>query len=939
MGFPGSAGINLILFVLCALVPLSSQNDFFDDAIKAIQIHLENDEIEEIIDRYQNVDQSQVFKELTCHQQGTLIHKIGVAYYLLDREHEAIDQFLKVINDLWPSCDGVTKIEKANTIYNIGICYQYTGEKYKAKSFIQQALVLLSEDGATDPSELAAKYHGAGSYFAEIHDFSLAFNYLQTALGLYQQKGENAAQEFDLLNQLLILNLDFQNYDRVFAYYRQALVFQKDHPSQVAPIELASIYLNTGVAYIETSKFEDAREMAKKSLNLINPSIEPDLFGNALELLGMSYKKEGDFDRAKKYFEEVRTFRFSPEAGYRPSTLSKSIACENLGELHRSMGDFSAAIKALDQAISLLTPTLPRDQRGDPIINYRFLDHLPDLIRQLMIKIRLHVDHAHTVDASSIKIRNINLLQKVDTLIGLSIIDLMTDRSQLELINLIASNYEEMINICLDAFDHSQEEKYLQLAWRFSVRSKAMVLQHHLEESILLNDLLDPAQINEGLRLRQNIGVMVEALQFASSPSIADSLRKATIQAQLEFGLFQDSLEHQYPILSRARRKYLTIPVLDELQKEVHQDQAVVEFFVASNKIISFWITNDLFSKKEIKINDSTYNLLQQLIDAQQDPSKSYPDTLSRNMYDLLMAGGLEQLPSSVLRLAVIPSGILHGLSFDALHNDGGYLTQEYAISYLLSSSFLGQKNKSDRNKRFLGYGTGYGPKLNDALKKNGIIDTNVYLPSFNLAEQEVQTAAEIFRGTANTGIKATLDHFLRHASTADLLHLSLHGLVDYDNPHKSCIIFDHGQDKFILSPQILHQQSLACNLVVLSACHTADGKIYRGEGVSGMTRAFRYAGANSVVSSLWSATEQASLKTIKWFWHGIKDGLSQDVALQMAKNSYLKAAPPSQRHPYYWANYILVGQTQPLFQTGNVPFIPVLFFLIIVLAFYYYKK
>ena len=112
----------------------------------------------------------------------------------------------------------------------------------------------------------------------------------------------------------------------------------------------------------------------------------------------------------------------------------------------------------------------------------------------------------------------------------------------------------------------------------------------------------------------------------------------------------------------------------------------------------------------------------------------------------------------------------------------------------------------------------------------------------------------------------------------------------------------------FILSAADLYAHQTQADLVVLSACHSASGKIYQGEGVQGMSKAFMVAGARNILSSLWSASELSSMHLITSFLEQVSEGLSYDQALHQAKLAYLANSRPSQQHPFYWSNFVLIG-------------------------------
>ncbi len=100
----------------------------------------------------------------------------------------------------------------------------------------------------------------------------------------------------------------------------------------------------------------------------------------------------------------------------------------------------------------------------------------------------------------------------------------------------------------------------------------------------------------------------------------------------------------------------------------------------------------------------------------------------------------------------------------------------------------------------------------------------------------------------------------------------------------------------------------LNASLVTLSACSTGLGKLYDGEGIVGLTRAFFYAGADSVVVSLWNVNDFATGEFMKSFYQNLSRGMAKDAALRQAKLAMLKSRG-EWKHPYFWAPFVLVGE------------------------------
>jgi tetratricopeptide (TPR) repeat protein len=89
------------------------------------------------------------------------------------------------------------------------------------------------------------------------------------------------------------------------------------------------------------------------------------------------------------------------------------------------------------------------------------------------------------------------------------------------------------------------------------------------------------------------------------------------------------------------------------------------------------------------------------------------------------------------------------------------------------------------------------------------------------------------------------------------------------------------------------------------------SGRLLHGEGIIGLTRAFLYAGAESVVVSLWNVNDIATASLMKAFYRNLQAGLSKGDALRQAKLELLRGQQAAWRHPYYWAPFVLVGEAR----------------------------
>jgi CHAT domain-containing protein len=136
-----------------------------------------------------------------------------------------------------------------------------------------------------------------------------------------------------------------------------------------------------------------------------------------------------------------------------------------------------------------------------------------------------------------------------------------------------------------------------------------------------------------------------------------------------------------------------------------------------------------------------------------------------------------------------------------------------------------------------------------------------------------------------------------------------MHGIINERLPQFSGLLMsqinDSGEDNLLQTEEI-YNLNLSADLVVLSACHTALGKNYRGEGVIGLTRAFLRAGSKSVVATLWQVEDVSTADLMIDFYSRLKAKPNKSQALRETKRAMLKNGRFS--HPHFWASFVLIG-------------------------------
>ncbi len=176
-------------------------------------------------------------------------------------------------------------------------------------------------------------------------------------------------------------------------------------------------------------------------------------------------------------------------------------------------------------------------------------------------------------------------------------------------------------------------------------------------------------------------------------------------------------------------------------------------------------------------------------------------------------------------------------------------------------------------------------------------------------SETEATAIAALLHTTAITGKNATKRNILTRLSSASLIHLATHGILDERQGLESAIVLASSNrasrpDELLTASEILGL-NLTASLVVLSACNTGRGKI-TGDGVIGLSRSFLSAGVPSVVVSLWQVPDAPTSTLMIAFYQNLIQKMDKAQALRQAMLTTLKVYP----NPQDWAGFMLVGRS-----------------------------
>jgi CHAT domain-containing protein len=156
--------------------------------------------------------------------------------------------------------------------------------------------------------------------------------------------------------------------------------------------------------------------------------------------------------------------------------------------------------------------------------------------------------------------------------------------------------------------------------------------------------------------------------------------------------------------------------------------------------------------------------------------------------------------------------------------------------------------------------------------------------------------------GTATRFRRASLDQFR-------IIHLAVHGIANPDYPDRAALVFkpDPPADDGLFDLDQVLGLRLNADLVVLSSCGTAVGRLQGEEGIANLSRAFLSAGAKSVISTLWRIDDSYSVFLIKRLYSHLRAGDEEAVALARSQTDLLTTFGANTA-PAYWAAFTLLG-------------------------------
>ncbi|HLW09646.1 MAG TPA: CHAT domain-containing tetratricopeptide repeat protein [Fermentimonas sp.] len=354
---------------------------------------------------------------------------------------------------------------------------------------------------------------------------------------------------------------------------------------------------------------------------------------------------------------------------------------------------------------------------------------------------------------------------------------------------------------------------------------------------------------------------------------------------------------------------------INEVQSRLKVGEFIIRYVSAEESIYAYLINKDSISfavlgnKKDLLSLVDEYHLSIRNIEGNHFE-------LAQTLYSYLI-DPLDVPLEKVQKLIVIPVDKLSYIPFETLVPNGQHrpLVTNFPISYSYGLNLWLLKQVSTTNGNKQRYLAAFAPKYSNSYMNSFAED---YPPSRSRlydiagATREAAELTKYFEGNFYQGEEATKFGFLQRATDYRIYHLAMHALLDESNHLNSSLVFQDGEPLYCHE---LYGMHFPADLVVMSACNTGVGELENGEGLMSLSRALTYAGVRSSVYSLWEVPDEETAEIMLSFYKHLKKGYSKEEALAIAKQHFL-VNNPMKSHPFFWAGFVVNGNTEPLTKT-----------------------
>lgn len=850
-------------------------------------------------------------------------HKLAILYYSNLEDKLAINYWEKALGIRELIFDN-HHLEIIKTYRNLGNSFINLEKWEEGRKNLQKSLDLHLTRTDIDEVILSKTYNDLGKVYTIIENYNEAEKYLSVALENYKKL---FADEPWLLSyayeNVFFLNKIQEDYEQMIKSQKEILekyllVEEKWEDDYIA---LANIYNNLGLGYDLMDSLIQATRYYKLSLNINQKHVAKNNSSLAINYnnLAKIYSKQNQFHQAIESIDIAIDFdlKSNNQTGFAIDLNVKALILRKQGKLKKSLQTIEKSIKALQSKKQNLVLDKP--------LLITILNDKLTIQKSLSKK-----DTTHLQAATKTIQQIIILTQELRT-------GYQSDASKSFLAKKAKATFENAIELYLALYKNTQDKKHLTDAFQIAEQAKSIILMDAVQQAQAKNTVEVPVELLEKeTDLKRQIAQKEKALFLKEADE--NILNNELIILNRSLEKLTDTLKTNYPKYHAA--KYATaLPNIATIFQEI--DGNLLEFFVGDHMIYAFLLNKE---KQDIQVTEIPLDFpltdwIKQLRVNIYRPflQKVRSDEVAQKMADDLVqvAYQLHQkliapvIGSQTLakELTIVPDGVLGYIPFDVLISSPptesslfgihDYLLKQYQINYGYSAALLLEmKNKSFSKiptEQFVAFAPEFKTE-NAAAFAQDIEAVRGDLDPLAFNTPEVEALQKLVGGQVFIGEKASKTNFLQYAPTSKILHLATHGKANDEAGDYAFLAFTDvdGEAASKLYNRDLYNLDLSAEMVVLSACETGIGELQKGEGIISLARGFSYAGAKSIITTLWSINDARTKELMEYFYTYLKNGQTKDAALRQAKLDFLDKYSHN-AHPFYWAAFIPIGDMQAI--------------------------
>lgn len=825
-------------------------------------------------------------RTLSERAQGEALEARGEVLLELAGEHAQGEYFFRQARELFVRARD--KNGEARTLLALAHIDLFSGEKQaEGLRSAEQALQLWSSTG--NKYEIARMRSYLGTFAITKGQFETGQCNYRVSRPVFQVLG-NKDEEASVLNGLGYVNRETGDWQKSLEYYRQARAIFASLRDMVGQMEAIR---GVGKALSMTRNYESLLPLYRQNLRLARQSGDPVAIAGSLADLAHAY--EG----TRRYIQAEASYRRSLKQYRAAHHLYGEVdILVGLGRLQIRTGSYFEAVTSLESANEM------QQQLGE-------IERVANIQYELA---RVYLRLNRLEDAQSAIEKTIDIVEKQR--MSISHFD-----SRASYFAAVHAYYALYIEILMSLEQKGPGRGLAEKAFDASERSRARTLLDLLTTTS--QDAPCEELLERQLRPRSQPEV---ATSGEAPPPPSPTLTLKEVQAEIEP---EDTVLLEYAL--GDEKSYVWAVENGQIYAhELPQSQLI-------RKLVEGF--RQTLVPPQLKAGESASDY-QARVRRQQQSYKAYARQLSR-----LLLGPVEL--AGAKRILIVPDGSLQYVPFAALlipvsGSGEQLLISRYEINVLPSASVLGTLRKTasqrapptataaifadpvfeaDDPRIPINRAKAHGAQERPAALTRAISDIGraQYIPRLQASRDEANAIANVLRSRGSQGVRVSLDFaasrdfvFKDGLTRFRLVHFATHGLVDSRRPEMSGLILSlidrngRKQDGYLRLGEI-YKMKLSADLVVLSSCESALGKDLEAEGIIGLPRGFLYAGAKSVIASLWKVNDEATAKLMADLYARIQRGESPSSALRGAQ---LKMTRDEQwSNPYYWAAFALQGE------------------------------